>query len=115
MDYVDGFIAAVPTANREVYLAHAEKVAALFREYGATRVVEAWENDVPDGKVTSFPMAVQRKEGESIVFSWVVWPSKEVRDEAWQKMMTDPRMADQQMPFDGQRMIYGGFEMILDA
>lgn len=115
MDYVDGYIAAVPTANRDTYCAFAEKAAALFREYGATRVVETWESDVPDGKLTSFPMAVQRKEGESIVFSWVIWPSKQVRDEGWQKMMADPRMADQQMPFDGQRMIYGGFDMIVDA
>jgi uncharacterized protein YbaA (DUF1428 family) len=117
MDYVDGFVAAVPRANREAYLKHATRTAALFREHGALRVVETWEDDVPDGKLTSFPLAVKRGADEAVVMSWVVWPSKEVRAEGWKRMMEDPRMQqeDYAMPFDGQRMIYGGFQTILDA
>jgi uncharacterized protein YbaA (DUF1428 family) len=90
-------------------------MAALFREFGALRVVETWGDDVPEGKLTSFPLAVQRTEDETVVFSWVEWPSKELRDAGWQAMMQDPRM-DQagEMPFDGKRMIYGGFQMIMD-
>ena len=115
MNYVDGFVAAVPNANRDAYRAHALRVAALFREFGALRVVETWGNDVPEGKVTSFPLAVQRAGDETVVFSWVEWPSKEVRDAGWQAMMQDPRMTEAgEMPFDGKRMIYGGFEMIMD-
>ena len=117
MNYVDGFVAAVPTANREKYLQHAQKAAVAFKEYGALQVVETWGNDVPEGKVTSFTMAVQRKDDESVVFSWVTWPSKAVRDDAWKKMMEDPRFNPETnpMPFDGKRLIYGGFEMILNA
>jgi uncharacterized protein YbaA (DUF1428 family) len=97
------------------YLAHAARVAALFREFGALRVVETWGGDVPEGKVTSFTLAVQRAEDETVVFSWVEWPSKDQRDAGWQAMMQDPRMAEAgEMPFDGKRMIYGGFQMIMD-
>ncbi len=117
MSYVDGFVAAVPTANRDAYLKHAREAAVLFREFGALHCVECWGDDVPEGEVTSFTMAVKRKEDETVVFAWVVWPSREVRDAGWQKMMSDPRMNDEAspMPFDGKRMIYGGFETILDA
>ncbi|MFO1143837.1 MAG: DUF1428 domain-containing protein [Amaricoccus sp.] len=117
MSYVDGFVAAVPTANREAYRKHAAEAQVLFKEYGARRMVECWGDDVPEGKVTSFSMAVQRKDDETVVFSWVEWESKEARDAAWQKMMADPRMQPNAapMPFDGKRMIYGGFEPILDA
>ena len=117
MSYVDGFVAAVPTANREAYRAHAEKALAVFKEHGATRCVEAWGDDVPDGKVTSFPLAVQRKPEETVVFSWVEWPSKEALDAGWQKIMADPRMQPEAnpMPFDGQRLIYGGFQPIVEA
>lgn len=115
MPYVDGFVAAVPNANRDAYQAHAASMAVLFREFGALRVVETWGHDVPEGKVTSFPLAVQRAGDETVVFSWVEWPSKEVRDAGWQAMMQDPRMAETgDIPFDGKRMIYGGFEMIMD-
>lgn len=115
MSYVDGFVAAVPTRNREKYRKHAEDIAVLFKEYGALKLVECWGDDVPEGKLTSFSMAVQRKDDETVVFSWVLWPSKEVRDAGWKKMMEDPRMNDhKQMPFDGKRMIYGGFRMILE-
>lgn len=115
MHYVDGFVAAVPNASRDAYKAHAVNMAALFREFGALRVVETWGDDVPEGKRTSFPLAVQRTEDETVVFSWVEWPSKEVRDAGWQTMMQDPRMEQAgEMPFDGKRMIYGGFQMIMD-
>ena len=117
MHYVDGFVAAVPNANREQYRAHAAKAAELFKEFGAVKVVECWGDDVPEGKFTSFPMAVKRQDDESVIFSWIVWPSRQVRDEAWKKVMEDPRMKPENnpMPFDGKRMIYGGFEMIVDA
>lgn len=117
MKYVDGFVAAVPTANRDKYLHHAQAAAAVFKEYGALEVVECWGDDVPEGKLTSFPMAVQRKEDETIIFSWVVWPSRAARDEGWKKAMADPRLdpKNNPMPYDGKRLIYGGFEMILNA
>ena len=117
MNYVDGFVAAVPTANREKYLLHAQKAAAVFKEYGALQVVECWGNDVPEGKLTSFTMAVQRKDDETAIFSWITWPSKAVRDEAWKKVMEDPRLSPEAnpMPYDGKRLIYGGFEMIVNA
>ena len=117
MNYVDGFVAAVPTANREAYLRHAEMAATVFKSHGALGVVECWGDDVPEGKLTSFPLAVKRAEDESVVFSWVTWASRAARDEGWKAVMADPRMnADAPpMPFDGKRMIYGGFEMILQA
>ena len=117
MSYVDGFVAAVPTANREKFRKHAEAAAAVFKQHGALRVVECWGDDVPDGKVTSFPMAVKRKEDETVVFSWIIWPSREARDAGMGKVMADPRLQPDTnpMPFDGQRLIYGGFEVILEA
>lgn len=117
MNYVDGFVAAVPTANREKYLRHATEAAAVFKEHGALQVVECWGNDVPEGKLTSFPMAVQRKDDETVIFSWITWPSKAVRDAGMAKVMADPRVQPETnpMPFDGKRLIYGGFEVILDA
>ena len=117
MNYVDGFVAAVPLANREIYRQHAEKAAAVFREHGALNVVECWGDDVPEGKLTSFSMAVKREADETVVFSWITWPSRQVRDEAWKKVMADPRLKSDSnpMPFDGKRLIYGGFEVIVEA
>ena len=117
MSYVDGFVAAVPTANREAYRLHAELAAKMFKEHGALSVVECWGDDVPEGKLTSFPLAVQRKEDETVVFSWITWPSRAVRDDGWKKVMADPRMQPDTnpMPFDGKRLIYGGFEILLEA
>jgi uncharacterized protein YbaA (DUF1428 family) len=117
MNYVDGFIVAVPAANRETYRQHAEKAAVVFKEYGALNVVECWGDDVPEGKLTSFSMAVKREENETVVFSWITWPSRQVRDEAWKKVMADPRLQPDTnpMPFDGKRLIYGGFEVIVEA
>lgn len=116
MSYVDGFVAAVPTANLEKYQDHAERAAVIFKECGALNVIECWGDDVPEGKVTSFPMAVKCEVGETVVFSWITWPSREVRDEAWKKVMADPRMNPDQnpMPFDGKRLIYGGFKVIVE-
>jgi len=117
MTYVDGFVVAVETANREKYRQQAESAAAVFKENGALNVVECWGDDVPEGKVTSFPMAVKRKDGETVVFSWVVWPSRKVRDEGMKAVMADPRLQPEThpMPFDGTRLIYGGFEVIVDV
>ena len=112
MNYVDGCVIPVPTANREAFLKHAQAAAAVFKEHGALTVVDCWGDDVPEGKVTSFPMAVQREEGETIVFSWITWPSRAARDTGMKKAMDDVRMKNVSMPFDGKRMIYGGFEML---
>ena len=116
MTYVDGFVAAVPTENREKYIKHAEDAAVVFKEHGALKMVECWGDDVPDGEVTSFPMAVKCEPDETVVFSWVLWPSRTVRDEGMQKIMEDPRMQPDvnPMPFDGKRLIFGGFEMIVE-
>jgi uncharacterized protein YbaA (DUF1428 family) len=115
MSYIDGFVAAVPTVNREAYRKHAENTAALFKEHGAVGVVECWGDDVPEGKLTSFPMAVKCQPGETVVFSWITWHSRTVRDDGWKKLMADPRMQPgaNPMPFDGKRLIYGGFEVLL--
>jgi uncharacterized protein YbaA (DUF1428 family) len=117
MSYVDGFVAAVPTTNRETYKKHAEAAARVFKEHGALKFVGCWGDDVPDGKLTSFPMAVKRQDDETVVFSWIIWPSRDQRNEGMKKVMADPRMQleTNPMPFDGKRMIYGGFEMIVEA
>jgi uncharacterized protein YbaA (DUF1428 family) len=115
MSYIDGFVIPVPEGNKEAYRAMAAKAAPIFKEYGATRIVECWGDDVPDGKVTDFKDAVKAEAGETVVLSWVVWPSRAVRDEANPKIMADPRMAGFDMPFDGKRLIYGGFEVLLDT
>ena len=113
MTYVDGFVASVPTAKRAEFLEHAQTMGKLFKEFGAISVVDCWGDDVPEGKLTSFPMAVQCKPDETVVFSWITWPSRQVRDDAWKKLMADPRMASAaEPPFDGKRMIYGGFEVV---
>ena len=116
MTYVDGFVAAVPTANRERYRKHADTAAVVFKEHGALSVIECWGDDVPEGTLTSFPMAVKRRDDETVVFSWITWPSRAVREDGMKKAMEDPRLKPDvnPMPFDGQRMIYGGFEVIVD-
>ncbi len=113
--YVDGMLVAVPTDRKDEYLAFAKACGPLFLDYGATRLVDGWGDDVPDGKITDFRRAVQATAGETVVFGWVEWPSKERRDEAWPKLMADPRMDALKPPFDGQRMVYGGFANILDG
>lgn len=116
MSYVEGFVAAVPAANKEAYRKHAAEAAPLFKIFGAQRMVEAWGDEVPEGKVTDFQRAVQAKPDEVVVFSWIEYPSKAARDAANQKIMSDPRMKEMgaTMPFDGRRMIYGGFACIVD-
>ena len=119
MPYIDGFVIAVPTANKEEFLAHARQFDPMFLEFGATRVVEGWGDDVPHGKVTDFFRAVAAKDDETVVFSWVEWPDKATRDAGVKKMMEDPRMDPSNtdnppMPFDGKRMIFGGFDTVVD-
>lgn len=114
--YVDGYVVPVPSSNKQAYVDLARKAADVFQEYGATRVVEAWGNDVPEGEVTDFRRAVRAKDDETVVYSFVEWPTREARDEGMKKAMEDPRMQPDHdtMPFDSQRMIFGGFEPILD-
>ena len=115
--YADGYVLPVPDGNKEAYRAMADKVSQVFRDYGATRVVEAWGDDVSDGKVTDFNRAAHKQDGETVVFSWVEWPDKETRTQGWEKMMKDERMQHDpnDQTFDGKRMIYGGFEPIVMA
>ena len=117
MNCIVGFVAAVPNANRERYIAHATRAAEVFKDLGALHVVECWGDDVPEGTLTSFPMAVKRGSDETVVFAWIVWPSKAMRDAGMEKAMNDPRLQSdaEPMPFDGKRMIYGGFEVVVDA
>jgi len=114
--YIDGFVVPVPTGRKADYIAMAKKAWPLFKEFGATTMVEAWGDDVPKGKVTDFYGAVKAEDGETIVFSWITWPDKATRDAGQKKMMADPRMKDMMdMPFDGKRMIMGGFTPVVDV
>jgi uncharacterized protein YbaA (DUF1428 family) len=115
--YVDGFVLAVPTANREAYRKHAAGAAIVFREHGALGFVECWGDDVPEGKINSMNTAVMRKDDETVVFSWVTWPDRQARDAGMAKVCADLRLQPDvnPMPFDGKRVIYGGFEMIVNA
>lgn len=116
MTYVEGFVTPVPNGNKAAYLAHAERAAPILKELGVTRMVESWGDDVPRGQRNDFWGAVKAEEGEVVVFSWFEYPDRATRDAASEKMMSDPRfaamMAD--MPFDGRRMIYGGFDAVHD-
>ncbi len=112
--YVDGSVIPVPSGKKQAYLESMKQKAKVLKECGATRVVDAWGDDVPEGKITDYKGAVKAENNETVVYSWVEWPSKEIRDAAWDKVMNDPRMQPDQMPFDGKRMIYGGFETLLD-
>ena len=115
MNYVDGFVVPVPNAKREAYIEVAQRAAAIFRKHGALSVVECWGDDVPEGKLTSFPMAVKLEADETVVFSWITWPDRQTRDEGMQKSMVDLNEQPGEMPFDGKRMIFGGFQMVVDA
>jgi uncharacterized protein YbaA (DUF1428 family) len=116
MAYVEGFVLAVPTARKEEYRKHALAAWPIFKDHGALKMVETWGDDVPDGKVTSFPMAVKKEADETVVFSWIIWPDREGRQKGQEGMMNDPRMEGMNcMPFDGKRMIFGGFEIIVDV
>lgn len=117
MAYVDGYVIAVPTDKKDAYRAIAEKCAVVFKEHGALKIAECWGEDVPDGKLTSFPMAVKCQPDETVVFSWVWWPSKAARDAGNKKIYEDPRMQGMEgdMPFDGKRLIMGGFDVLIEA
>jgi uncharacterized protein YbaA (DUF1428 family) len=117
MAYIDGFVIPVARDKKDAYLKMARMAAPIFKEFGATRVVECWGDDVPNGKVTDFRKGVNAEENETVVFSWIEYPDKQVRDEANKKIMADPRMKmeGQEMPFDGKRMVFGGFMPILDT
>ena len=115
--YVDGFVLAVPTANKEAFRRHARDTAAVFMEFGALSVVECWGDDVPEGAINSMHTAVLRKDDETVVFSWITWPDKATRIAGVARIMADPRMSPDHnpMPFDGKRAIFGGFEAIVSA
>ena len=115
MGYVDGALIPVPAGNKDAYRARAAETAAVFKEYGASRVVEAWGDDVPDGKVTDYKGAVKATGDEKVVYAWIEWPSKAVRDAGWPKVFADPRMHPESVPYDGSRMIHGGFAPLLDT
>ncbi|MEQ1538254.1 MAG: DUF1428 domain-containing protein [Sphingorhabdus sp.] len=120
MSYIDGFVIACPKANKQKFIDHANNADSMFIEMGALRVIECWADDVPDGKVTDFRMAVKAEADEDVIFSWIEWPDKETRDKAYAVMMDpdtkDPRMNPEKnpMPFDGKRMIWGGFYPVVD-
>ncbi|WP_374405987.1 DUF1428 domain-containing protein [Pelagerythrobacter sp.] len=115
MGYTDGYVAPVPTENREAYREMAQTMARKFVDLGAVRVVEAWGDDVPTGEVTDYARAVQAEDGEQVIFSFVEWPDKPTRDKAWETIMSDTSMQGQEMPFDTKRMFWGGFRSLLDA
>ncbi|MCB1507642.1 MAG: DUF1428 domain-containing protein [Hyphomicrobiaceae bacterium] len=114
MAYIDGCVMPVPVANKEAFIAHAHVFRAVALKHGAEATMECWADDVKEGVVTSLPKAVDLQDGEAVVFSWIVWPSKEARDEGWAKVMDDAAFADgnNPMPFDGKRMIFGGFNAL---
>ena len=115
MSYVEGFVAAVPADRKEDFRKHAAEAAPLFKDFGATRQVEAWGDDVPDGKVTDYKRAVKAEDGENVVYSYVEWPDKETRDAAWAKMMASESESSHGNIFDGKRMFWGGFKPIIDT
>jgi uncharacterized protein YbaA (DUF1428 family) len=120
MPYIDGFVIACPKANKQKFIDHANNADSMFIEMGAIRVLECWADDVPDGTLTDFRMAVKATEDEDVIFSWIEWPDKETRDKAYAVMMdpdnNDPRMDMEKnpMPFEGKRMIWGGFTPVVD-
>lgn len=110
--YIDGFVASVPLAEKANYIEHTKRIDALFIEYGATRVVDGWGDDVPHGQLTDFYRAVAAPEGEEVVFGYIEWPDKATRDAGWESVMQDERMGSGPPPFDGKRMIFGAFDAI---
>lgn len=116
MTYVDGFLLAVSEDKKDEYVAFAKKTAEIYMRHGALSIVENWGNDIPEGKLTSMEKAVLCKPEEAVVFSWVTWPSKQVRDNAHDKIVEDmhTELADDPVPIDGSRMIFGGFETFIE-
>lgn len=116
MSYYSGFVVTVPNTGKQAYVDHAAKAWPLFSKHGAVRMVENWGEDVPDGKLTDFRRAVQAKPDETVVFSWIEWPDRQTADAAWKKIEADPAMEQMgEMPFDGKRMIWGGFAPVFDS
>ena len=116
MAYIEAMVTAVPTANKAAYIEYARDFGSLFKQHGALATMECWGEDVPEGKLTSFPMAVKCGPDETVAIGWITWPSKEARAAAWEELMKEPKMQPgaMTMPFDGKRMIYGGFEVMLE-
>jgi len=116
MKFIDGFLLPVPIKHKDDYIAMSEKIADIYKKHGALSICETWSNEVPEGKLTSMHLAVKREEDEGIVFSWVTWPNKELRDEAHPKVVDDmhKELEGMDIPFDGKRMIFGGFDVIVD-
>ena len=116
MSYIDGVVIPVPTGNKQKFIDHSRTVDAVFLEHGATRVLECWGDDVKEGKQTDFRRAVQARGDETVVFSWVEWPDKATRDAGMAHIMKDPRLSGESnpMPFDGKRMIFGGFMPLVE-
>lgn len=115
MPYFTGSIAPVPHTNRQPYIDHLKATWPIFQRHGATRMVESWGVDVPHGKVNDLYGAVRAREDEAVVFGWLEWPDKATADAAWQTMQADPAMADLKMPFDGSRLIFGGFAPVFSG
>lgn len=115
MTYVDGFLIPVPSDRKDEYIATARAMLPIYKAWGALSVMETWGDDLKEGKVTDFRMAVKAEPGENVVFSWVIWPDKATRDAADKAIMDDPRIQSMAMPFDGKRLIYGGFQSILEG
>lgn len=116
MSYIQGFLIPVPEKSKVAYRELAELSAPVFKEYGATRIVESWGDEIPDGTVTDFKRAVKAQEGEVVVFSWIEWPSKTIYEAAVEKMESDERWKQiPEMPFDGKRMIWAGFQPIFES
>lgn len=123
MPYIDGFVIACPTDKKQAFIDHAKTADGVFLDMGATRIVECWGDDVSEGKTTDFRRAVKAEKDESVIFSWIEWPDKETRDAGMAKleaMMADPENADPRMdpeknpmPFDGTRLIFGGFAPVV--
>lgn len=114
MSYIDGFVIAVPTADKDKFIDHAERMDRAMLEFGALEIIEGWGDDVPDGKTTDFRRAVQAKGDETVAFSWIVWPDKATRDAGFAAMIKDDRFTNEPMPFDGKRMIFGGFVPVVE-
>ena len=120
MSYIDGFVIAVPTINKEQFVQHAEHADSIIKELGAIRIVECWADDIQEGQFTDFRKAVNARDDETVAFSWIEWPDRETRDKGMRIMHelaeTDERFDEEKypVPFDGMRMIIGGFEIVYE-
>ena len=115
MSYITGFLTPVKSVDKDRYIASSKKAWPAFQKYGCLEQVETWGEDIPSGKVTGFDLAVQLEDGEVPVFSWLRWPDRATADKCWEQMQSDPDFADMDMPFDGKRMMWGGFAPIFES